>query len=223
MSRNKFVTLSRRTVIKGGILLGTAIAIGVIPTKILQAEEKVGVGVEEGVATNPKMQVGFSYDEGKCIKCEACVKTCQANYNWETEAPWRKLLKNSEGDALSMSCNHCADPACAKVCPVAAYSKRESDGIVIQNSAKCVGCGYCSYACPYHAPNIQKQLGAVSKCHFCYELQDAGNVPLCVGVCPTQVLTMGDMKELSKKGDLNYKGLPNTDITHPSMIAIPKE
>jgi anaerobic dimethyl sulfoxide reductase subunit B (iron-sulfur subunit) len=225
MSQNKSVTLSRRTVIKGGVLLGTAVAIGIIPTKSLQAEtagEKVGEKIGEGVATNPIKQMAFCFDERKCIRCEACVRICQETYKWEPDTPWRKLLKSEKGDALSMSCNHCADPACAEVCPVVAYTKREKDGIVIQNPSRCVGCGYCLYACPYHAPHISKKSGAVTKCHFCYALQDAGSVPLCVGVCPTQALTMGDMKELSKKGNLNYKGLPNPKITNPSMIAIPQ-
>lgn len=218
MSQNKRVNLSRRTVIKGGVLLGTAVAIGLNPMKLVQAEETT-----TSIATNTKKQIGFSYDEGKCIKCKACVLTCQETYKWEKDAPWRTLLRSKKGDALSMSCNHCADPACAKVCPVNAYTKRESDGIVIQDSSKCVGCGYCLYACPYHAPHIQKKTGAVSKCHFCYELQDSGSGPRCVGACPTQALTMGDMKELSKLGNLDFKGLPDSKITNPSMIAIPKK
>lgn len=219
MSQSKSVRLSRRTVLKGGVLFVTAV-IGIIPTKILQAKT---IGEKVGLATNPNQQMAFSFDEGKCIRCEACVRICQETYKWEPDTPWRKLLKNEKGNALSMSCNHCADPACAEVCPVVAYTKREKDGIVIQNPSRCVGCGYCLYACPYHAPHISKKTGAVSKCHFCYALQDTGTVPLCVGVCPTQALTMGDMKELSKMGDLNYRGLPNPRITNPSMIAIPQK
>ncbi|SHI08429.1 4Fe-4S dicluster domain-containing protein [Desulfosporosinus lacus] len=218
MSHNKRIELSRRSVIKGGLLLGTVAAIGLMPIKLLRAEETV----KENAEPKTKKQIGFSYDEAKCIKCENCVRICQETYKWEADSPWRKLLRNEKGDALSMSCNHCADPACAKVCPVNAYTKRESDGVVIQDSSKCVGCGYCLYACPYHAPHIQKKTGAVSKCHFCYKLQDSGSGPMCVGVCPTQALTMGNMKELSQQGNLNYKGLPNPKITNPSMIAIPK-
>ncbi|AET66478.1 Fe-S-cluster-containing hydrogenase subunit [Desulfosporosinus orientis DSM 765] len=220
MSQNKRVTLSRRSLIKGGVLLGTVAAIGFMPVKILQAEEETVASNSEGKTSK---QIGFCYDEGKCIRCQSCVRICQETYQWETENPWRRLLQNDKGDALSMSCNHCADPACAKVCPVKAYTKRKSDGIVVHDSNKCVGCGYCLYACPYHAPHIQKMTGAVSKCSFCYQLQDAGSSPKCVGICPTQALTMGDMKELSKKGNLNVKGLPDPKITNPSMVVIPKE
>lgn len=217
MSNNK--RLSRRTVIKGGVLLGTVTAIGLMSTKALWAEQVVPPNT---VPLSKKKQIGFCYDERKCIRCEMCVKICRNTYKWEEGTIWRKLLKNEKGEALSMSCNHCTDPACAKVCPVVAYTKRESDGIVIHNPARCVGCGYCLYACPYHAPRIGEKTGAVSKCHFCYKLQDAGQGPLCVGVCPTQALTMGDMTELSQKGDLNYKGLPDPKITKPNMIAIPQ-
>lgn len=219
MSQIKRMNLSRRTVIKGGVLLGAVVAMGIVPMKTLRADE----ALKESVTSITKKQIAFSFDEGKCIKCESCVRICQDTYKWESNTPWRKFLRNEKGDTLSMSCNHCADPACLKVCPVKAYTKRESDGIVIQDSSKCVGCGYCVYACPYHAPHIDKRSGAVTKCHFCYKLQDSGSGPQCVGVCPTQALTMGDMKELSKEGNLDYKGLPNPKITNPSMIAIPKE
>lgn len=216
----KRTRLSRRSVIKAGVLLGSAVAIGIIPKKIIKAEEIVP---PQPLSEAKNKQVAFCFDEGKCIKCGECVRACQNAYKWGEDTPWRRLIRNEKNNALSMACNHCAEPACAEVCPVMAYTKRESDGIVIYNTERCVGCGYCLYACPYHAPHLGEKTGAMSKCHFCYQRQDQGQTPHCVAICPTTALTMGDMSELSKKGDLNYKGLPNPNITKPSMIAIPKK
>lgn len=53
-----------------------------------------------------------------------------------------------------MSCNHCDDPACTKVCPTAAMHKDPETGLVSVDADKCIGCGYCHMACPYNAQNL---------------------------------------------------------------------
>ncbi len=88
---------------------------------------------------------------------------------------------------LSIACNHCVHPKCAGVCPTDAYNHR-SDGIVHINPAKCMGCGYCAWACPYNAPRYNFDLGQMSKCNFCFDNIDAGLPPSCVAACPMRVL-----------------------------------
>jgi molybdopterin-containing oxidoreductase family iron-sulfur binding subunit len=93
-------------------------------------------------------------------------------------------------------CNHCAQPACVRVCPTQATFKRK-DGIVMMDMHRCIGCRFCMAACPFGArsfnfrdprPNIIKPnpefptrgKGVVEKCTGCYERLAVGQTPACV-------------------------------------------
>ncbi len=95
-------------------------------------------------------------------------------------------------------CNHCDNPPCVRVCPTQATWKRESDGIVMMDMHRCIGCRYCIAACPYGSrsfnwrdprPYIRRGIrigfptrskGVVEKCNFCAERLARGEQPLCV-------------------------------------------
>ncbi|MBC2709590.1 MAG: 4Fe-4S dicluster domain-containing protein [Desulfosarcina sp.] len=94
-------------------------------------------------------------------------------------------------------CNHCENPPCCRVCPTKATFKRESDGIVLMDFHRCIGCRFCMAACPFGArsfnfrdprPFIEannkefptRMKGVVEKCNFCAERLAIGKMPACV-------------------------------------------
>lgn len=218
MDKSKRIKISRRKVLKIGAFASAAIALGILPGRVAKAEDTLAA------PKNPE-QLGFMHDQQKCVGCRRCQAACKEANNWEEGTEWRRVLTGKKTKAyLSMSCNHCDTPACAIVCPVHAYSKREKDGIVIHDPDKCVGCKYCMYACPYHAPQFSEETGRISKCHFCYERQDNGEKPACVESCPVDALTFGKLTNLRKAqgGVAQLEGLPNPELTNPSFVIIPK-
>ena len=105
-------------------------------------------------------------------------------------------------------CNHCSNPPCVRVCPTGATWKR-SDGIVMMDMHRCIGCRYCMVACPYGARSFNwrdprqrdpetdellyfadnelpsktfpaRSKGVVEKCNFCAERLRFGEHPICV-------------------------------------------
>ncbi|THB62795.1 MAG: 4Fe-4S dicluster domain-containing protein [Desulfovibrio sp.] len=94
-------------------------------------------------------------------------------------------------------CNHCEHPPCCRVCPTQATFKRESDGVVLMDFHRCIGCRFCMAACPYGARSFNfgdprpyisqinhefptRTRGVVEKCNFCAERLAKGEEPACV-------------------------------------------
>lgn len=114
----------------------------------------------------PKWSMVIDLD--KCVACQGCSIACRFENNTPVVSPFeaelgRSILWNdvfpmrSEGEStiasgqakfLTRPCMHCDDPPCVKVCPVAATYKDE-EGIIRQNYSRCIGCRFCTVACPY--------------------------------------------------------------------------
>jgi len=120
----------------------------------------------------------------------------------------KETLKENPLPTLVL-CNQCTNPACVRVCPTQATWKRESDGIVMMDMHRCIGCRYCMAACPYGARSFNwrdprerddetgkllyfannelpsktfpaRSKGVVEKCNFCAERLRVGKEPKCV-------------------------------------------
>ena len=154
---------------------------------------------------------GMIIDLDRCTACQACVTACQAENNLPpTDAAegqlgrsftWMEMIPFAgEGEhpkpierLVPRPCLHCDEPPCVKVCPVGATFKNE-EGIIGQIHSRCIGCRYCTTACPYTAryfnwkapewpgqmdkhlnPDVScRPKGVVEKCTFCHHrLQNA--------------------------------------------------
>ncbi len=170
-------------------------------------------------------QIGFFVDSTKCIACRTCEIACKDFNNAPVGRRLRRVRSFEGGSfprvfafSLSMSCNHCEDPACLKNCPAHAYTKRESDGIVIHDPERCIGCRYCTWACPYGAPQYDPDEGRVRKCNLCIEELDAGNMPACVTSCPMRAIEIGALSEFDTRpgATVSIVTLPSASLTRPS-------
>jgi anaerobic dimethyl sulfoxide reductase subunit B (iron-sulfur subunit) len=100
---------------------------------------------------------------------------------------------------------------------------KEDNGLVRVNTKVCIGCGYCTMACPYYAPHISEKTHASAKCDGCYERTVEGKQPICVEACPLRALDFGDMTKLRSKyqGVSSIAPLPDPSVTLPNLIIRP--
>ncbi len=151
---------------------------------------------------------GLLIDITLCIGCGACVEACKEQNNLPekvdpvlTANTWATLETHEKPDGeevyVRRLCMHCEDPACASVCPVAAFKKTET-GAVIYDIKRCIGCRYCMVACPFSVPKYQwdKAFPFVQKCILCYDQIKDGEQTACAKACPTEATLFGEREDL---------------------------
>lgn len=158
-------------------------------------------------------------DLDKCVACQGCSIACRFENNTPAVKPsdavngrtvrWNDVFPTDINELeepgeyptvqtryMTRPCMHCENPPCTKVCPVQA-TFIDNDGLVRQNYDRCIGCRFCTVACPYgvrhfnwEAPEWEgdlalhlspesvtsngssegpavRQAGVVEKCTFC--------------------------------------------------------
>jgi molybdopterin-containing oxidoreductase family iron-sulfur binding subunit len=147
----------------------------------------------------------MTIDLDRCTACQACVVACQVENNVpptgveEAEKArtisWLRMVPFLDGEhgtrpelrLIPLPCMHCDNPPCTKVCPVQATTI-DNEGLVAQVYPRCIGCRYCTTACPYTvrdfnwknpewpepmqeglSPDVSiRPRGVVEKCTFCH-------------------------------------------------------
>jgi formate dehydrogenase iron-sulfur subunit len=94
------------------------------------------------------------------------------------------------------SCMHCYNPACASVCPSGALYVDDGTGLVTVAEDKCIGCRYCSSACPFDVPRYHGPHSKVNKCTGCVDRVAQGRPPACVKTCQPTALKFGERDEM---------------------------
>jgi Fe-S-cluster-containing dehydrogenase component len=209
---------SRRDFLKGISLTALGCGIPLLETAC-RAAEHAGAGVVSS-------QWAMVIDIEKCLQEDvrrACIEACHLEHNVpqipdpddEVEWVWTESYEDVFPDQVHahtapavkeapvlVLCNHCEKPPCVRVCPTGATWKRDSDGVVMMDMHRCIGCRYCMAACPYgsrsfnwrdprdYIPRNQdgelpsdyptRAKGVVEKCNFCSERLRDGRAPACV-------------------------------------------
>jgi molybdopterin-containing oxidoreductase family iron-sulfur binding subunit len=224
---------------------GTALGIGAAGPVLAGATRAAAQGTHAPVATSER-QWAMVIDVDRCLSDEvrqACADACHREHNvpaipdrrnevkWIWSEPWEhtfpEQVHTHTAPALRTApvlvmCNHCTDPSCVKVCPTGATWKRDSDGLVMMDMHRCIGCRYCMAACPYGSRSFNwrdprdfvekdaagnpvsdyptRTTGVVEKCSFCAERLRESRQPACVEAA-NQVpggegaLTFGDVSD----------------------------
>ncbi len=185
---------------------------------IKPSEPAVGDAARKGI---PGRKFVMVIDLSKCANAGKCTTACQKGHNLQPDQEWMHvyLMKDNQYRDpywFPKNCYHCDNPPCVKVCPVGATFKR-SDGCVLIDADRCIGCKFCISACPYSArifnwkeaadklnaekeeyspeTSLPNQAGVVGKCDFCPDRSRKGELPYCVSSCPMGALYFGDINE----------------------------
>ncbi len=145
----------------------------------------------------PGQQYAFEVDLDRCSGCKACVVACHTLNGLDENEAWRDvgLLVGGSRAApvmqhVTAACHHCLQPACMSACPVNAYEKNPLTGIVKHLDDQCIGCQYCTLACPYEVPKYHAAKGIVRKCDMCSSRLAVGEPPACVQSCPHEAIAI---------------------------------
>jgi DMSO reductase iron-sulfur subunit len=191
--------------------------------------KSLNINRDEAVSNNPNRykQHGFHFTADNCIACHACEAACSEKNDNPAHIAFRSVGYVEGGTYpsyqrmnISMACNHCDNPVCLKGCPTRAYTKFAEYGAVLQDPDICFGCGYCTWVCPYNAPQLDPIKGQVSKCNMCVDRLEVGLKPACVSACLGGALEFGVIENTPANRDqakIDIPGFPSTDITHPNI------
>jgi len=182
---------------------------------------------EVGCNPNRNKQHGFFFTADNCIGCHACEAACSEKNENPAHIAFRSVGYLEGGSYpdyqrmnISMACNHCDDPVCLKGCPTRAYTKHAEYGAVLQDPETCFGCGYCTWVCPYNAPQLDPVQGQVSKCNMCVDRLEVGLKPACVSACVGNALDFGVIENTPENREqckTHIPGFPDPEITHPNI------
>ncbi|QUM78156.1 dimethyl sulfoxide reductase anchor subunit [Moritella sp. 24] len=195
----------------------------------LPAGRSMNINENKAVGDNPNRnkQHAFHFTADNCIGCHACEAACSEKNDNPAHIAFRSVGYVESGSYpdykrinISMACNHCDDPVCLKGCPTKAYTKHVEYGAVLQDPDTCFGCGYCTWVCPYNAPQLDPIKGQVSKCNMCVDRLEVGLKPACVSACLGNALNFGVVENTPEnriQAKTSIPGFPDPSITNPNI------
>jgi Fe-S-cluster-containing dehydrogenase component len=108
-------------------------------------------------------------DLQRCVGCGSCALACKAEHNTRTRGNgqsynYADFLMVTEGKfpntkqwVMPVTCNHCTEAPCVKVCPVEPKAMfKTPEGITMHDPERCIGCRQCQEACPYSSMELDE-------------------------------------------------------------------
>ncbi len=170
------------------------------------------------------MKLGLVIDLDTCVGCHACAVACKewngasaisgplSDYEPYGAAPsgvWFNRIRHYEVDEYpDEQDDQRADVVHAlrgrrlrHRVPDRRVVQAADDGIVLIDQDKCMGCNYCSWACPYGARELDTASGTMKKCTLCVDriydelLPPEERQPACVLACPAHARMFGDLDD----------------------------
>lgn len=183
MTRRQFLKISGKG-IAGLTISATMLSLFGCTQEQVDSEQVVTWAMPQGLLV---------VNAAKCTGCKRCEINCSL-FNEEECSPYISRVKISRNlhihgeDGLLMgnftyfpdTCRQCEVPACGEACPAKAIYA-DDNGIKIVDQEKCIGCGECTKACPWHMPTVNPETRKSSKCIAC---------SACVQGCPSGALTI---------------------------------
>ncbi len=205
-------TVTRRRVLEmagcgvAGLIIGGALAKwGVI-------EDSIESG-RISIRTTPLKMV--ITDRARCSGCQRCELMCTLKNDGRVcqhiarVHVWQNYQYGASPDTNDgiydncqftiESCKQCEDPQCMRYCPVDAITSDKKSGARIVDTTKCIGCGMCHMACPWHMPVIDTEQNVSTKCISCGR---------CADQCPNGAIKFIEWQDIAD--EVIAKGIVST-------------
>ncbi|WP_276950626.1 4Fe-4S dicluster domain-containing protein [Enterocloster lavalensis] len=135
----------------------------------------------------------ITIDPRKCVGCRNCEMACAYEKSKSScEVDFANIRVNDyieERFVVPMTCFHCEEAWCLKVCPAHAINRDPETNAVILDQTKCAGCKMCILSCPYGNIHFDHEKKVSFKCDLC------GGDPRCVTHCISGALQFEEVDD----------------------------
>jgi len=164
------------------------------------------------------------HDPNRCVGCRRCEMACSdfnygatsatltncrvsrnASWGWQGATQGFVGIEGTNGGNFRIrgeACKQCPHPVpCAEACPRGAIEMNPTTQARKINTAKCIGCGICTVACPWQMPVLNRTTMKSQKCFLC-----DGN-PECAHACPTAAMSYIPWRDLRANNPVIKSGI----------------
>ena len=136
-------------------------------------------------------------DPELCTGCQLCEFACSAAKEgiFDLELSRIRTARLGLVTMMSIACRLCQDPPCVASCPRDALRMSETNGTILVDKVRCVGCGWCIESCDFGAIALDSRSKVVVVCDLCSDLSQ----PRCMEICPQKALFLGTVEEVAQK------------------------